>query len=427
MKLIEIIINNLIITVDELKNDVELIIDIQRQLNAWGVYPDKSWIDGDYGFVTDSAFQKFVSINKLKLDQEINQNIATALLNPNTNTLIEEAKNKEQVFQIFLDSELGFDEDNLRIRDSKIEGSIYQNAIASYPNRLIQKPDNISIISSGKTYTRSNRDNIITFDRYPDRGIIPNIDNNGLNFLHEDIKEACVCLGSFVDGQMYSHWLGKNALQSAQFWSATKFIPLLNIASQLNSTNPQSDIDNCIVKSSNQAKGIPLSELAIDLVSYSNNHGSSNAIAAMFKRFESYADLDKWTSSITGNDNLTFKGRYGENDFYATPQLYDQQLQKTVLQSKSSGSRGQNLVSAYDLTRLITMLGWHYHLPSSARLPAVEWYSLATIIRAMGYDRARYLDFAIVKLGLQKVIKDPVIISKVGWEDSDERGRYEIV
>lgn len=44
----------------------------------------------------------------------------------------------------------------------------------------------------------------------------------------------------------------------------------------------------------------------------------------------------------------------------------------------------------------------------------------------MGTDRARYIDIAIERLGLQTVIKDPVIIFKVGWGSSDSRNRYEI-
>ena len=419
MKLTDIIEHNLVITFDELKADVELIIDIEKQLHNWGIYSGGLAVDRDDEKNIQLALQELANLNHL-LDlswQKFDRTWAMILLNPQTDSLISTAENKEKVLKYFILSSNHFHEHNLKIRDSKIENSPYKNKVIFYSHLLLQKPNNLDVISSHNKNCQS----------YPDRGKLPTIDNNGLDFLHPDITEACICLGSFQDNRLQAQWLGKNACQPVQFWSATKFIPLLNIVSQLNLNHPQVDIENCVVKSSPQAKGIPFLELAIDLVSYDYRHGSSNSIAAMFKRFESYAGLDQWTSSITGNSSLTFQGRYGENDFYAEPLLYDTKLKKTVLQAKPAGERGQNLLSAYDLTRLITMLGWHYHLSASARLPHVQWYSLATIIRAMGYDRARYLDYAIARLGLQKVIKDPVIISKVGWGDSDERNRYEIV
>ena len=419
MKLRDILECNLTINLHELKADLELLTDIQKQLHCWGFYPGGVAIDGNYGTYTELALQEFATLNNL-VDltlEKFDQTWAIILLNPQTDILISTAQNKEKVLEYFLLSEVNCHEENLRIRDSKIDNSPNKHAVEFYPNFLVQKPDNIELVAIDQE----------EFKPYPDRGKLPKIDDNGLDFLHPDITEACLCLGSCRDGQLQAQWLGKNALKPVQFWSATKFIPLLNIVSQLNSKYPQTDIENCVIKSSPQVQGIPFSELAIDLVSYDCRHGSSNSIAAMFKRFESYAGLDEWTSAITGNSSLTFQGRYGENDFYAAPLLYDTQLQQTVLQSKIAGEIGQNLVCAYDLTRLITMLGWHYHLRASARLPHAKWYSLATIIKAMGYDSARYLDYAIARLGLQKVIKDPVIISKVGWGDSDERNRYEIV
>jgi hypothetical protein len=419
MKLREIINHHLIITIDELVADVELIIELQEQLSAWGLYPGEALIDGCYGEQTELALQEFASLNQLDflVSKQIDQLVVNLLLNPPTDILIATAINKEKLFNYFLDAEVNFSENNLRIRDSNIAHSPNYKLVEIYPYFLSQKPNNLDLISVEK----------VGYESYPDRGKLPIIDEHGLEFLHSDITEACVCLSTFIEGEIKTKWLGKNSLQPAQFWSATKFIPLLNIISQLNLAHPQADIDNCLVKSSSQFQGIPFIDLAIDVVSYGYHHGSSNSIAAMFKRFESYAGLDQWTSSITGNDNLTFQGRYGENEFYPEPLLYDTQLKQIVLQAKPSGERGQNLVSAYDLTRLITMLGWHYHLHNSARLPNAQWYSLATIIRAMGYDCSRYLDYAIARLGLAKVIKDPVIISKVGWGDSDERNRYEIV
>jgi len=79
------------------------------------------------------------------------------------------------------------------------------------------------------------------------------------------------------------------------------------------------------------------------------------------------------------------------------------------------------LISAYDLTRIVSQIAWHRHLPPTNRLPAAQWHSLTSLITAMGYDTARYVDTAIAALGLQYFIGDPVVISKMGFGYSDQR------
>ena len=74
----------------------------------------------------------------------------------------------------------------------------------------------------------------------------------------------------------------------------------------------------------------------------------------------------------------------------------------------------------------MAMLGWHYHLTSDSRLPHAQWDSLESAVRGMATDVARYVDGAIERLGLQEVIKSPVIISKAGWGRSSIRKRFEI-
>lgn len=434
MKLVEIIDCNLAVYLSQLTADIELVIDIQKQLNAWGLYPTAdSFIDGEYGLITQQALSQFFRLQRFKnlTKTQIDQTSAICLLNPNADILIETATNNEQVFKVFFDSQFSCYESQLRFRDSLIDNSPFYNTIVSYPHCLTQQPDNIEVVSAyfnhrRKTATANTHFKPI-FEPYPDRGQIPNIEENNLSFLHDDVTQACICIGNFVDGEISTRWLGKKALTPVQFWSSTKFIALLNLASQLYTQNQTADLDNCVIKSCAEAQGIPLIELMIDMMSYNCQYGSSNSIAAMFKRFNSYDGLDTWMKSMTGNDNLSFKGKYGEKPFYLEPQLYDQKLNQAIVTSQPEKETGANLVSAYDLTRLITMLGWHYHLNSSARIASAKWYSLSHIIRGLGYDRARYLDFAIKRLGLQSVIKDVVILSKVGWGDSDERNCYEIV
>ncbi|MEM7758105.1 MAG: hypothetical protein AAF298_08275 [Cyanobacteria bacterium P01_A01_bin.40] len=64
------------------------------------------------------------------------------------------------------------------------------------------------------------------------------------------------------------------------------------------------------------------------------------------------------------------------------------------------------------------MLGWHLHLPNAAKLPSAQWKSLESVVRAMGFDTARYVDVALETLGVVNMISQPVVISKVGWGNS---------
>ncbi|MBD2776931.1 hypothetical protein, partial [Iningainema tapete] len=117
---------------------------------------------------------------------------------------------------------------------------------------------------------------------------------------------------------------------------------------------------------------------------------------------------------ITGNQDLVFRGRYGELPYINQPILYDLKTKNVLLLAAPETTRGDNLVTAYDLVRFIPMLGWHHHLPTQSRLPGAQWNSLEAIIRAMGSDACRYIDLAILALGLEKVVISPTIISKLG-------------
>jgi hypothetical protein len=77
--------------------------------------------------------------------------------------------------------------------------------------------------------------------------------------------------------------------------------------------------------------------------------------------------------------------------------------------------RTRNLVSAYDLVRSLTMLGWHHQLGPASRLPGAQGPSLATLMEGLGHDTARYLDAALEQLGLVEAVAEPVILSKLGY------------
>jgi hypothetical protein len=90
------------------------------------------------------------------------------------------------------------------------------------------------------------------------------------------------------------------------------------------------------------------------------------------------------------------------------------------------GVAGPNLVSAYDLARVVAMAAWHCHLDQAGRIPGAQWNSLGTVARAMGEDCARYLDVAFLSLGLRDLIEAPVIATKLGFGFSSASGRAEL-
>ncbi len=86
-----------------------------------------------------------------------------------------------------------------------------------------------------------------------------------------------------------------------------------------------------------------------------------------------------------------------------------------------------NQLSAYDLTRTISMVGWHNYLPQKSRLSWVSWPSLESAIFALGRDPARLTDLAIQQLGLESVLDSVVILSKLGNGATGLRERTEAV
>jgi len=325
------------------------------------------------------------------------------------------AQNTARSFQSFLQQESGFNQEKLAFLDSAIQTSPYRNKIAKYALRL-QVPTGVEP-EIGKAAP------------YPQRGEVFLVNEAGLDFLPSDILSACVCLQSVRDEQLQGRWFGRDALSDRQLWSSTKFIPLLNVAAQANRIDPAVDISRCKVRSASAGgrfSGFPFEALATAIMTYDNRISTSNSLAVMFKRFATPAALEKWTKQLTGNQSLSFQGRYGEVPFIQNPELWSSQRNRSLLKSPGIRHSGQNLLSTYDLTRLITMLGWHWRLSNAQRIPDIQTRSLDCIIRAMGHDTARYVDVALETLGLARWIRDPVIISKSGFGRSDERDRTEL-
>ncbi|WP_245824342.1 hypothetical protein [Planktothrix tepida] len=329
----------------------------------------------------------------------------TSLMN---NDHLEQAKNRKQVFDKFLQIEqkVGANADKLAFLDRGIEQSKYKNSIPNYSQSLTRKP--------------------LQYTSYPVLGNIPYIDEQGLDFLHPQIEEACISLGKFEAGELKTIWMGRNPLKTAQFWSSTKIIPVVNTLSKIDQLFPQGDIKNLDLKDAkNITVKFPLDLAIQDIVSYQENLATSNSLAALFKRFETRSNLEAWFQKVTGNSTLKFQGDYGEQPTIQNPIIFDRTTQNTLIKAVTDTPKGDNLVSAYDLTRLISLIGWHAYLPAECQLPNLQQKTLNSLILAMGQDTARYVDVALETLGIQEVITAPVILSKMGYGNSETRQTVE--
>lgn len=279
-----------------------------------------------------------------------------------------------------------------------------------------------------------------SFSAYPANGVVPPIvsgsaGRGGLEFLSEEVAQACVCVGSFAaDRPLRVRWYGRRALSdNVQFWSATKFIAPLLVVSQANRRSPGTPIASTRVVSLDRSRAEAFEVLFRDMVSYAPrageaDGGGSNRIAYLFKQLinSGEPDVQTWLRTLSGNGQALMLGWHGNWEPRATPpdpSFFNPYRQGAELQAADGTRlvghrlmpRTRNLVCAYDLVRLITMLGWHHRLDQSSRLPAAQWRSLATLVEGLGHDTARYIDVALEHLGLLGSIADPVVISKMGY------------
>lgn len=409
-----------------LRTNPTLVKDLQTRLSALQLHPGGMALDGTYDPQTEAALFEFCNTLELPSGETcvLNQSLAQTLLATDEACFnLERARDRDRLYSEFLAQEEGFGASHLAFLDKGIYTSPYQTSIFLFPNRLQRKPDGQNVLSS--VSLRSDR--AAFYRPFPSRGQLPQIDPTGLDFLHPDIPQACVCLAGYRDGQLHSRWWGRNHLSNVELWSSTKFVPLLNIAARASARFPESDLDDCVIRFGGGNTGFRFYDLALDVVTYDTVIADSNSLAAMFKQFDTPENLENWVKAMTGNLNLQFQGRYGSNPFIGFPELWDTHLQQTILSSPGGSHRGNNDVSAYDLTRLLAMAAWHPHLPPTAQLLGAQWRSLDCIIRALAHDPARYIDIAFARLGLTKRLEAPVILSKLGFGRSGERNRTELV
>lgn len=280
-----------------------------------------------------------------------------------------------------------------------------------------------------------------TFAVYPAHGVLPPIvsgrdGRGGLEFLSEEVAQACVCVGRFAaDQPLRVRWYGRRAVEdNVQFWSATKFVAPLLVVCQANRRSPGTAIGGTLVRSRDGAQAESVATLFRDMVTYAPraaepDGGSSNRIAYMFKKLlnPGEPDVQSWLRALSGNGQALLMGWYGQWEPPRQAQVSDPSFFNPyrngvalcgpagVLIGQRDLPRTRNLVSAYDLVRLITMLGWHPKLRQDTRLPGAQWSSLATLVEGLGHDTARYIDVALERLGLVGSVADPVVISKMGY------------
>ncbi len=434
----------------EVKLSFEELTKAQTYLQQLGLYDGD--VDGIYGKLSEAAFVQFA--NALSIDTILDANSRSLTNNllqipAVVRHLLKIIGEGDRLFPKFTNAQRIFvnmgqvDSNHLGFLDRGVRGcsagslgdlpnrnfapSPLLSHIPTYPDRLSSLPDGVNIVSYGDIAMLSGTQIRVRFLPYPALGVIPNIENIGLEFLHSSIQEACICIGSIVNGQMLSRWIGRNPLSNVQFWSSTKILPLLYTICKANEVKPNQAIANCAIADPQGIKpSRTFTEMTQRICNYDESNGlSSNALAAMFKQFTTPLELQNWLKKITGNQKLTFQGRYGEVPYIEQPILRDANG-NTVINGVKTLHLGDNLISAYDLTRIVSQVTWHRHIAPTNRLPTAQWHSLSTLINAMGQDTARYVDAAIVALGLSYFIDNPVVISKMGFGYSDQRKQTEL-
>jgi peptidoglycan hydrolase-like protein with peptidoglycan-binding domain len=438
-KLKDISANNKIISLADFKKDTVLVRWIQKKLKALGLYPGGQFIDGLWGPTTEAGIISFCEATNLNTMASSAIQFDNAFADALNNTqqlpsVLQQGKDSASILNKLSDYNKRwiarfrnqFPYAALAYLDRGVEHSPYHAEIQHYTQRLEQIIDNSLIDASP----------LSNFSVYPELGKKPDIlEGSSLDFLGENITEACICLGSFSVGnpEVRVRWLGKNALKNTQCLSATKFLPVLSVVCQANEPpNGTLNVCECNIREAGSGTGENFQTLVTDMVSYRRGVSHSNALGLMFKLFKRPGDLEAWIAkTVTGNISATgniapgfsFNSIYGVPPAINRPELIAPS--KTfILKSKATevdypgeSGGGKNAVSVYDLCRLISMVGWHHHLPNKHLLHA-NWESLSGVVTAMGTDSARYIDVALETLGLENVITSPVIISKLGYGNS---------
>jgi hypothetical protein len=307
-------------------------------------------------------------------------------------------------------------DDHLPLLDRGLAGSPFEASVPAYARHLEQVPQGLVPYPAPSP----------GFGSYPRRGqaaaILSGQDGlGGLEFLSEEVAQACVAIGSFgADQPLRVRWYGRQAdAVNVQFWSATKIAAALHVLCQANRRSPMTPIGDCRIGPNvfGDSPGEDFGDLFRQMVSYemdAQSPGHSNALGALFKTLVNPGEenVQQWLRQLTANPSLVLMGRYGTPSYIQNGVLFGP---PGVLVGYREPPRTRNLVSAADLVRLLTLVGWHRQLGPDQRLAGAHWTSLRTVVEGLGHDSARYIDAALENLGLVDAVASPVILSKLGY------------
>lgn len=304
--------------------------------------------------------------------------------------------------------------DHLSFLDRGLASSPFAGELASLAERLGAAP--------------IGEDAPIHGEAMPARGLVPaKIATSAFEGFDGALKGACVVVARFAAGGWRYSWYGRDALGNSQFWSSTKVLQALNLVSLANEKRPSLSIDAMVLRpadGSTSEPTVPFSRLMREIVSYEAGVARSNAGAETLGRFLRRGERENLIEEHTGHD-VTFRGAYGAGALIARPRLQSG-AEVVATAPADPGETGPNLVSAYDLTRMLALAAWHRHLSPAQRIFAAQWHSLSPVLTALGHDSARYIDVAIQKLGLRGKIGDVVIATKLGMGTSSATGLAQI-
>jgi peptidoglycan hydrolase-like protein with peptidoglycan-binding domain len=397
-----------------------LCLAVQRKLRGLGLYPGGKLVDGAFGSKSQTALKELSSRIGSTVSNILQLEPITArklLDTPQISSVLEEAKNSKTVLANF-----NTFQKNVKADDSKLGFLDMGAQFSPFKKSVHQHADFLTATKAAgiKTSTPTS----LSFSLYPDIGYPP-FNFIKLEFLDSAITEACICIGLFNGSALSSSWLGRKETTPVECLSATKIIPILNVLCQIGSgisSLPQvlilkgieeDDLGNSIGEVRSE-----LSAMFIDICSYREGVPLSNSRSATLNKFE--AARPEWIRKQTGNpEAIKFNGSYGGNKSksLASPKIFNGSSNATILNSKSTVFGG-NSISVYDLTRLMSLVGWHQLLSDNQQLPGISDRGIEQIVTALGTDTARYVDTAFSTLGLENVISSLIVLSKMGYGNS---------
>lgn len=394
---------------------------IQRRLRGLGLYPGGKLIDGNFGPRSQAALKDFCNGTGISVTTPLQLTPAIAgklLTTPQILSVLDDAKNTSRISTQYLDFEkaVGANDAKLGFLDMGAQQSPFKKNIHRGKEFLA---------ATSSTGVKSSSPTSLSFSNHPNIGSEPTINISSLNFLGSDITEACICLGHFDGTQLTTSWLGKNPVALVECWSASKIIPILNTLCKVGKKVPSNPRDLILKNTGSTGRQFELPDALADICSYRADVPHSNALSATLNAFES--NREKWIRNQTGNTRaIQFGGKYGFAATIGVPEIRDRSSNSQILSFQSTATGG-NLISAYDLTRLISLVGWHKLLSSDQKLAGISDQGIEQAVIALGTDTARYIDTAISTLGLENVVDSLVVLSKLGFGFSSTRNVTELV